>query len=140
MKIILLRLFWLIGSFDYIIGFIPHYIVFKIINTISKPKNETEWYKRSLFLQAIICPVAYVVFLLSLWLWLHYSLVILFIIMVIYNQSIIKYHYTDDQYVLIASNDDMDKSHKLSSILKNIKLATFYAATFIFSYLFIFEK
>ena len=121
---------------DYYLGFLPTLVVFYVSKLFSTPKDNIEFYKRTLHIQAIICPLTYALFLMILWYYFNVHLAILYIILVVYGLSVAKVHYTKDQYVYLVTDNKIEEAGRLSKRLKKIKLISFYCFIFILALLF----
>jgi hypothetical protein len=117
-------------SFDYCLGFLPTMAVYFITKLLSAPKNDVEFYRRVLYIQVVICPLMFALFLAILWFYFNLHLAILYIILVLYSILVVRIHYTKDSYVYLVTHNDVKEAEKLSKKLKKIKLISFYCATF----------
>lgn len=122
-------------SLDYYLGFFPMMAIFYITRIISKPKSNIGFYRRLLYIQAIVCPITLALLLAILRYHFNLHFVILVLVISMYNLSVLYLHYTEDQYVSIVHLDDPDRRGRFSKRLKVIKLISFYCFFVIFALL-----
>jgi len=114
----------LIGSIDYIIGFLPCLGIYSLTKLFSTPKDDVDFHKRMLYIQAIILPLPIALLLGFVAVWFRIFIIPL-LFCCIYIYSINYLHFTKDQYVTLVTGGNTQKEQKLSNRLKWIKFIAF---------------
>lgn len=118
-------------SFDYILGFFPCVAVYLMTSLFSRPKDDAEFCRRSLLIQAIVCPLTFALLVAILNLYFINNLITT-LITVAYTYLVIFIHYTEDEFIEIANYGNKYGIKGHSKKLKIIKLISFWISYLIF--------